>query len=388
MRHWVFILLFLPWFVVQSRSAIAEIHSTLAKAGDPWFFTEQTGAGIDPALLTLTDLTEAATLIVRGQVSHVRSFWSPDHSMIESETTLAVDYFLRGASERILLVRTAGGYLAEEGLGMVSTHEATFAVGEEVLLFLQQGAAGWQMVEGAAGKYLISGAIVTNEDLLLTQPLGELLLTVDELLAELKVESQLPQNWLQLEMQRPSAALPAVMGATGAHKWATPHAAAAFYVNINTDQVGDEDGDQADFRNAIIAAAASWSGVEGVDFTLTYAGPTSATQAGYNGVNEVLFMPKGRNERAAAAQAWYTADQTIVEADIWINDSYAWNATGAPAADEVDLQSALLHEFGHWLILGHSPAVEAVMFARLTAGALRRELQPPDIAGISAIYPR
>ena len=99
-------------------------------------------------------------------------------------------------------------------------------------------------------------------------------------------------------------------------------------------------------------------------------------------------MHKGTQERAAAAQVWYTADQTIIEADIWINEDYAWDATGTPDADEVDLQSALLHEFGHWLILGHSTDASAVMFSRLSTGALKRALQPPDERGIRAIYPR
>ena len=137
-----------------------------------------------------------------------------------------------------------------------------------------------------------------------------------------------------------------------------------------------------------MAAAASWSQVANVDFVLTYAGATNATQTGYNGVNEVLFMHKGQQERAAAAQVWFTADGTIIEADIWINDDYTWNATGNPAADEVDLQSALLHEFGHWLILGHCADSHAVMFAKLKAGTLKRELQPSDMLGIRAIYPQ
>ncbi|MEZ4727420.1 MAG: matrixin family metalloprotease [Caldilineaceae bacterium] len=93
-------------------------------------------------------------------------------------------------------------------------------------------------------------------------------------------------------------------------------------------------------------------------------------------------------ERAAAAQVWYTDDQTIVEADIWINDDYPWSAVATTDAHAVDLQSTLLHEFGHWLVLGHFTDANAVMFPRLTTGTQKRTLQQPDILGISAIYPR
>jgi Matrixin len=336
----------------------------------------------------LTTLLEAADFIGRGQVTAVQSFWSPDHTLIESEARIAIDYQLVGVAEQQVVVRAAGGYLAEEGLGMVSTHSASFTVGEEVLLFLTKAEGGWQVVEGATGKFLVQGAYALNHDLAVARPLTELFPTIAARLQQQGIAAQWPADWQQREGLHLATMVSAESTPTPVRRWATPPASAAFYINLNSDQVGGEAGNAADFRNAIIAAAAGWSGVTDSDFTLTYAGATTATATGYNGVNEILFMPKGRQERAAAAQAWYTADQTIVEADIWINDDYVWNATGAPAANELDLQSALLHEFGHWLILGHCPQAEAVMFARLVGGTLKRELQPPDLAGIRAIYPR
>ena len=62
-------------------------------------------------------------------------------------------------------------------------------------------------------------------------------------------------------------------------------------------------------------------------------------------------------------------------------------AAGFAETGEGDLQSALLHEFGHWLILAHCADSQAVMFAKLTTGTLKRELQPSDILGIRTIYP-
>lgn len=127
--------------------------------------------------------------------------------------------------------------------------------------------------------------------------------------------------------------------------------------------------------------------VSEADFTLQYAGSTDSVQTGYNHVNEVVFVKKGRQECAALAQIWYTRSGVIVEADIWINDDYIWDATGFPDTNELDLQSALLHEFGHWLALGHYNQPAAAMFPKTSMGVLKRILHASDVAGISAVYP-
>ncbi len=95
----------------------------------------------------------------------------------------------------------------------------------------------------------------------------------------------------------------------------------------------------------------------------------------------------GTDNRGALAQVWYNSDFTIIEADIWINDSFDWAAGGELADNELDLQSALLHEFGHWLILNHTDDSTSVMYPTLATGVTRRHLAPRDAEDISAIYP-
>lgn len=376
-------------FPNRAASPRSALHSACSPTSDNASAQHWVGQGCltSYAVTALADLVQAADLIVRGQVTAVHSFWNADHSSIESEITLAIAYPLLGHSLRRLTVRTPGGYLAEEGIGMSSLHAATFAVGEEVLLFAHQQESAWQVVNGAAGKFLVQADQVYNADLALAQPLSGILPTVVDLVRRRGLGSQLPLVWRTLPSPTTLTPVHILAAQVDARRWATPHATATFYIHLNTTQIGDE-GERTAFRNAILAAAASWSSVASADFTVTYAGETEATQTSYNGVNEVLFMHKGVKERAAAAQVWYTDSQTIVEADIWINDDYAWNATGTPTANEVDLQSALLHEFGHWLVLGHAADERAVMFPRLATGQLKRALQQSDILGISTIYPR
>lgn len=340
----------------------------------------------------LRGLAAGADLIVQGRVLALRSFWNHDHTLIESEATVAVSRSWLGQVGRAIQIRTTGGYLAADQVGLASMHEATFAVGEEVLLFAQQTADSWRVVAGAQGKFQLQHELLFNQDLPLPQARADFfarlgaVLTTNQLPTQVSLEHRVAQ--LKPVPAVNAALRPALTGQTRVQRWATPHATANFLVNLNSTQLDTAAGDRAAFRAAIISAAQSWSAVESADFALTYGGETGATQTGYNGINEVLFMAKGATERAAAAQVWYRADGTIIEADIWINDDYRWNATGQPAVDEVDLQSALLHEFGHWLILGHTDYTDSVMFPRLTTGTIKRNLQAQDMAGISTIYPR
>jgi len=301
-----------------------------------------------------------------------------------------VAYTLLGNASQVLTLQTPGGYLPDEGIGMISMHAADFIQGEEVLLFLYQAERSWQLVDGAAGKFLIKKEYAHNRDGAFGASIETLLAAVATLCEARGAPQTATALWShttpkgdlspRLATQQPPQ-----------QKWPTPHATANFYINLNSSQYNTQDPTSAEsnaIRAAIVAAANQWSGLTQVDFALRYGGPTAATTTSYNGVNEILFMHKGKKERAAAAEVWYRSDRTIVEADIWINDDYLWDTTGAPAANEVDLQSALIHEFGHWLILAHTTQSASVMYPKLTTGTIKRELQESDIAGISAIYPR
>lgn len=79
----------------------------------------------------------------------------------------------------------------------------------------------------------------------------------------------------------------------------------------------------------------------------------------------------------------------ILDADMELNPLPGWvsSAQPPPELEKYDLDSALLHEAGHFLGLSHVDDPNAVMFASYTPGAVRRKLTDDDENGICAIYP-
>jgi MYXO-CTERM domain-containing protein len=76
------------------------------------------------------------------------------------------------------------------------------------------------------------------------------------------------------------------------------------------------------------------------------------------------------------------------DADIELNAVDEPLSARDPEPNEVDLDSLVTHEVGHFLGLGHTLAEDATMFAGYTAGSTElRTLTDDDIDGVCAIYP-
>jgi hypothetical protein len=89
-------------------------------------------------------LTERADRVVLGIVEAQESRWSPDHSVIFTEAKVRVTKSYKGAAQPgdVILVRREGG--SAGGIGMRVSGAATFTVGEELLVFLEQrGTITW-----------------------------------------------------------------------------------------------------------------------------------------------------------------------------------------------------------------------------------------------------
>lgn len=327
--------------------------------GESLFSLQKTVAEIS----RIAEMADQAELIALGEVVDSHSFWSEDSAIILTETTIALDRLVKGDAPAEIVVRSEGGFIADENIGMVAPHDVSFVDGEEVLIFADKLGDFYRIQDGAAGKLGLDGYLVDSEFLF-------------------KAGRQLNDDLIE-SLARVSAT---ASHSADTRKWNRPDATVDFRINVNTAQTGaDKSADS--FVAAITNAAETWNRTPGADFTIEYVGATDSTQTGYNHVNEVVFMNKGRSDRGALAQVWYTSDLTIVEADIWINEDFVWDVGGSLPQDGLDLQSALLHEFGHWLILNHTDDSISVMYPTLAPGIEKRVLARSDAEGISAIYP-
>lgn len=335
----------------------------------------------------ITPLVSQADLIVRGQVLQSNSGWNRAHTLIETKYQLAVHYTLLGKTSPELLIHTDGGFLSAEGLGMLSSHVAGFSVGEEVLLFLQKTDASYSVVEGEAGKFSVIQQEAVSDYYSQHPTLEQMVRQILAIATSQGRQINLSSNWRSAE---PIGSI--AMVSTSNQLWIDPKWPGTapkikVKVNLNSSHIGDQGGSAEVFLTAIKNALRTWSVVEVAELTLLYDGDTTATSTGFNTKNEILFIPKGANSQVGQAQIWFTASGAIVEADIWLNDDYQLDATGAPQADEIDLESVALHELGHWLPLAHTTNGSDVMYPTLGAGQRKITLNSDDIANLATLYP-
>lgn len=100
----------------------------------------------------LEGLVARAEVIAHARVVRQASAW--EGGRIVTRTTVTVRAALKGAAGRELVVRTMGGVV--DGIGQRISGEATFAPGEEVILFLRDARGGELRPVGLAqGKFKV-----------------------------------------------------------------------------------------------------------------------------------------------------------------------------------------------------------------------------------------
>ena len=110
---------------------------------------------------------------------------------------------------------------------------------------------------------------------------------------------------------------------------------------------------------------------------------------GENQIGWVQTVPPGYDENFLAISSILRQPTTnrILEVDTIFNDLADWNTESVVPDTKYDVQSAMVHEFGHWAGLHHTGAGgKKVMQPTLDKGEKRRKLQNDDEDGLFAIY--
>ena len=140
---------------------------------------------------------------------------------------------------------------------------------------------------------------------------------------------------------------------------------------------------------AVHAAAATWN-TAGADFRFGEGSEsrdnTGACAEGGDGRNTVGWGALDGRLLAVTCSLFRNDGGELnieTEFDIRIDPEWAWTADGPV---DMDLQSVVLHEFGHALGLGHAPDSATVMFADYPPGIEKRTLTQDDLDGLFGLY--
>ena len=133
------------------------------------------------------------------------------------------------------------------------------------------------------------------------------------------------------------------------------------------------------------AAAATWA-QQGANFHFTGGGATTLGTGGcsndHDGHNTVGWAAQPGKVLAVTC-SWWTSKGAATEFDMQLDPDWSWTTGITPTTD---LQSVVLHEFGHALGLNHSTDADAVMFASYKDRTLKRTPNADDRAGILSLY--
>jgi hypothetical protein len=110
----------------------------------------------------MKDLVREADSIVLGTVIKQASAWDAQYKAIYTDVTLEVERVLTGPPEERVTFRVSGGRVG--GMGMGTSNDATFPVGERVIVCLNTRAVPSTVVGMQQGKFPVEDNIVIGVD--------------------------------------------------------------------------------------------------------------------------------------------------------------------------------------------------------------------------------
>jgi hypothetical protein len=114
--------------------------------------------GAEAVALSVEALARTSDAVVRGRVRSLEGTRSPDGRRVFTLVDVEVTAAWRGAGQRTVRVIVPGGVAGD--IGQRVDGAPTFAVGEEVVLFLHRAEAGGHRVAGLAqGKFAVAGGL-------------------------------------------------------------------------------------------------------------------------------------------------------------------------------------------------------------------------------------
>jgi hypothetical protein len=349
-----------------------------------------------------TELTDFSEVVVIGRVEAVRSGWDPAVNSIYTYVTVDVAEVLKGAvAPGLITIKQLGGVVGDTGLAVAD--QATFEVGEEVLLYLEARPRDHTLYTSALwqGKWAIktspSGALAAFRQ----WPSSH---------GTLVDEQDLPGVRAAVVRGIHSTGAATVVNVTPADAATaiTQHYSYFGFRYLFSPPVDVQSGGQTGLAgggfNEISAAIARWNAAGG-SFSFqggsASSGPRCSAQQLGNGRVTISFMdPCGEMSNSGGTLA-FGGSYYFLSGGGTVNGRF-FNRASEGFVVNNDSPNALtflrqsgcfadvqLHELGHVLGLDHSTDRSAMMFPSInnTCASGPNGLGQDDLAGLYAIYP-
>jgi hypothetical protein len=380
------------------------------------------------AMIPDDDLIVSSRVIVTGTVMSTTSAWDDTGSAVWTYVEVLTDRVLKGnVSQKRIVLKQLGGSVGESGLRVFG--QASFSLGERVLLYLNSGPDGtlhaahnfigkFSIKQTASdGREFVERSADSSEVEILAQS-GDAKVTnsapLDEYIGKIqntlqteahrvaqfdKAQSSLPLLMVPPEYARKreqgSGLVPEFVLMAGGVRWmeADQGQAISYYVNPSASPVAG--GAAAEIGRAMTA----WTNQSGAFIRLQQAGQTASCGISVNGINSISFgdclnqldPPVGCTGVVALTAISYTQEPKVVagvsfnrliEADTVFN-----KGMDCFLATSSNLAEVACHELGHSIGLAHPPDSSAIMWAVAHGNGRDATLGADDKAGVLAIYP-
>lgn len=310
----------------------------------------------------LSYLTNKARHICYGQVVDTKSEWNEGKTSISTTVNLSVLESMKDKAPAPLRFTVPGGTVGE--VTQMNSNSPLFWANEKVVVFID---AESKLVGAFQGKFRVLDNLVVERGLPLTT-----------FLAEIKgVQCGKDEGDFSPRTAEEGDVDSSYCGySISSYRWCQESPMGEdFYINTGTTE---------DQRSAIVGAALTW-GSSGACFQFSYGGTSQVFGTTFDGTN-LVYLDKELDEQTLGQTTYWfnTSTGCMLEADCGFNEHMAWSTSGE--GSDYDIQTCMLHEFGHYLSLDHSKNSDAIMYPYYSG--VRRSLSDDDIAGIIAIYGR
>jgi hypothetical protein len=309
--------------------------------------------------VTLSYLTNKASYICYGQVADVKSEWNENKTSISTTVNLSVLESLKNKASVPLSLTVPGGTVGE--VTQSNSNSPLFWPNERVVVFIDSRS---RLVGAFQGKFQVLNDLVVERGLPLTS-----------FLAEIKgVQSGRDEGNFSPRSDEDNGNSSYCGYSVSPYRWCQDNPMGEdFYINTGATE---------NQRSAIVGAALAWNS-SGACFQFSYGGTSQVSGTTFDGTNIIYWDNQLDEQTLAQTTYWFnTTTGCMLEADCGFNENMIWNTTGE--GSDYDIQTCMLHEFGHYLSLDHSKNSDAIMYPYYSS--VRRSLSDDDITGITAIY--